>query len=795
LAADPAQWPALRGPVVWLVPPSSNRSTRQQIVEELFTKLPEGDQLCCVAGDHGEAMLTDLLVRHFEPGAEPMGGVVVGTRRAAPRSKAVLIHPPIVAPVPIELVSVQPTALLRLASHLKAQGVHVRLYDMAPRFTDEEARRLCFPDTARQFVVELGMKPRRTLRCGNFANERRTTPCYLFGVDPAALAAELADWHFIDEIYISSLFTYHYEGTHEVVRLLRAERPEITIHLGGVYPTLCPDHARTSGAHHVHVGPYPDIDFGRLDFSLYDVAPRFAVMKLTRGCPQRCSYCAVHLLEGHHPRTRDAADAIDEMVHLQRQYGVRRFVFWESNLLAERGYFESVLRRVRDAGLDIEFLVPEGLEPRLVTDELVELMVETGFCDVFCLPLEAADQGVLGRRFGKPSSLDQLVKASQGLHERAIPVLWFVLIGFAGHTLQAAIRSILFAWRHKAFCKLMFFTPIPGTEEFERARELIADRDLAELAPFCYPLASAELTTREMEELCRLFDGTRYDYRQIVSAEGCVRTEQGGVARRYDLRQEPPPSLARGELAETSAYLELRKEYFLLEAAELGNSKMLLYYDVPERAWFEDFAGVLIGRELNPTDFDFQGATQLAAAVRRTGRSLGVMLPPTQGELRRSWTRLVTAWAADGPLSVLVSDPDALSWLTDLKQRLGTVDVLPGRLLPFRLLRRDSGQLQWDRSCFAALQARFRDRWVADEFALAHGTGEPIPVAVHVPTSVIELSRSADPGSNQVIRLQNDKSAEVEFLRGRGRYRAGAELDYFAGHSSVDMFYEYTIPR
>ena len=96
--------------------------------------------------------------------------------------------------------------------------------------------------------------------------------------------------------------TYWYPGTVEVIKSIRKIAPKTKIAIGGIYATLCPDHAVTLGA---------DLCVSGLDLSplckLLAIEPDLkqtpfwegypvlsaGVIKLTEGCPNKCTYCSV----------------------------------------------------------------------------------------------------------------------------------------------------------------------------------------------------------------------------------------------------------------------------------------------------------------------------------------------------------------------------------------------------------------------------------------------------------------------------------------------------------------------
>ena len=96
------------------------------------------------------------------------------------------------------------------------------------------------------------------------------------------------------EIWISAVMTYWWEAVRDLIARLRmrlGNRPRII--LGGIYPTLTPEHA----ANHtkpdiVVVGEVEEANDLWTDLSLYEIPPDYAILTPSRGCPFNCAYCA-----------------------------------------------------------------------------------------------------------------------------------------------------------------------------------------------------------------------------------------------------------------------------------------------------------------------------------------------------------------------------------------------------------------------------------------------------------------------------------------------------------------------
>lgn len=115
-----------------------------------------------------------------------------------------------------------------------------------------------------------------------------------FGPARGEIAAKLARMEEPDVILVTSVMTYWYLGVKWIIELLREIFPHGAIVLGGVYASLCPEHASRLGADYVVRGraepaaPYPAMD-------LYG-AINYGVSMTSFGCPFSCGYCASGIL-------------------------------------------------------------------------------------------------------------------------------------------------------------------------------------------------------------------------------------------------------------------------------------------------------------------------------------------------------------------------------------------------------------------------------------------------------------------------------------------------------------------
>jgi len=275
-----------------------------------------------------------------------------------------------------------------------------------------------------------------------------------------------------DVALIQTTMTYWYPGVQEVIEDLRELAPRAKIVLGGIYASLCPDHALSLGAHLVvekdnlkplwnllgtprSAPPYRDVSMGTV-----------AAMKLTEGCPFRCTYCSVPLLQPQFA-TRPVEECLQEARRLAAS-GVQNVAFYDDSLLFRPEqvlvpFLEGVIRE----HLPLSFHTPNALNVRFLTPELASLMVQAGFRSFF-LGFESVFPEWL-RKTGDKSSAEEFAAAVAALRQAgAESAVAYVIIGHPDAGEEAIESSMRFAHEHGARVYLSEFAPIPGTIDGQR---------------------------------------------------------------------------------------------------------------------------------------------------------------------------------------------------------------------------------------------------------------------------------------------------------------------------------------
>lgn len=115
-----------------------------------------------------------------------------------------------------------------------------------------------------------------------------------------------------------------------------------------------------------------EIDRLQPDYSIYPlIPPDTAYGLLTRGCPNKCSWCVVPRKEGDIRPYMDVDDIAIE--------GRKKLVLMDNNILAAGDYATEQLRKIIHRGYRIDF--NQALDARLVTDEFARLLAQVKWID------------------------------------------------------------------------------------------------------------------------------------------------------------------------------------------------------------------------------------------------------------------------------------------------------------------------------------------------------------------------------------------------------------------------------
>ncbi len=286
-----------------------------------------------------------------------------------------------------------------------------------------------------------------------------------------------------DIIFVTSTMTYWYLGVFEVIRILKEKYPRTKIILGGIYATLCREHAeKYSGADMVLTGPaeenLPDLlrtlgythrttrngDKTAPDFSLYRKL-NYGVILTSRGCPFNCTYCATKTLCPTF-QTVPNDQIIEQLEYLSAK--TKNIAFFDDALLYNK-HLTELLEDIMTKRHELNFHTSNGLHCRYMNEEIAQLMYNAGFKTMY-LSLETTNP-VVQKRTGNKVNTEEFIHAVKTLTKIGFTpdaIHTYIMFGMPGQHHEEIIDSIKLCHSFGIHPHLCEFSPIPHTEEFEK---------------------------------------------------------------------------------------------------------------------------------------------------------------------------------------------------------------------------------------------------------------------------------------------------------------------------------------
>ena len=375
----------------------------------------------------------------------------------------------------------KPWGLIRIFSRLKAIGEDVRFIDLMYQHQRGTSGTVGLKRDGRAHYGK-----NRIPMPGPYVGMGIPRHFYRFGIEKTAARALLEDVHVPELILVTSGMTYWYRGIQSTIRFMNELYPGVPVMLGGIYATLCAEHAaRHSGADRIYAGRDPakiasliGEYTGRTisvktgpgsfpDLSMYENM-KYAPLKMNSGCPCHCPYCASSVLE---PVFAPGPD-YDVYGYFEEQYGrgIRDFSFIDDALLVNReDVLFPFLEWVAKKGLRVRFHTPNAVHVDLFDDSCAALMKRAGDWTLR-FGFESLD-----RRLEDKTDAESLERACGLLKKHGFDpdrVRIYLIAGLPGQDAAEVEESIRFVKSKGLRPVPNEYSPVPGSELFEKAAEL-----------------------------------------------------------------------------------------------------------------------------------------------------------------------------------------------------------------------------------------------------------------------------------------------------------------------------------
>lgn len=304
-----------------------------------------------------------------------------------------------------------------------------------------------------------------------------------------------------DLVLLTCTMTYWYPGVRHVIEIIKERLGDVPVVLGGVYPTLLPEHAeKETGADIIIQGPgekkilpllralfgdrfSPSLRFdhlGDLPFPAYHLLRNKDSLPIltSRGCPFDCSFCAGPVL---YPRftQRNPGSVTEEILHMVSTYQTKNIAFYDDALLVnKKNHIHPILKELIEKNIRASFHTPNGLHIKDIDRTTAGLFKETNFQSLF-LSQETFDPDIIKNSCPKvgPGDLEKAVENLERVGYLKKDINVYLLTGLPGQKFPSVKESIEQVIKMGLRPRLAYFSPVPHTADWNK---LVSEKKLSE---------------------------------------------------------------------------------------------------------------------------------------------------------------------------------------------------------------------------------------------------------------------------------------------------------------------------
>ena len=334
-----------------------------------------------------------------------------------------------------------------------------------------------------------------------------------------------------DAVLITSGLTYHYKGVQKTISLVKKVYGSIPVILGGIYVTLCYEHAlKYSGADYVIKGPgekqIQDLLIDKLNFKIKRIAVdninqvpepdisfyfqrgdtmHYAPLMLNRGCPMQCTYCASRLLS---PFSQKSPEIVFKTICNYISKGVRNFLFYDDALLIKaQSRLDVILQKIKNLRIRATFTTPNSIHARYMTKRRAQLMKDTGFR---FLKLSLETTNLKRMKESNKISIKEFLTACDyfkdaGFNSKHLSV--YYMVGQPGQDIEDMVDTMIIIYKQGIPAIPLLYSPIPGTVDYinavkngiipENMDPLLTNRE-------CFLFSQDDYTRQQVKRVVRL---------------------------------------------------------------------------------------------------------------------------------------------------------------------------------------------------------------------------------------------------------------------------------------------------
>lgn len=187
-----------------------------------------------------------------------------------------------------------------------------------------------------------------------------------------------------------------------------------------------------------------------------------------RGCPFNCAYCSTKLFWNRRFRVKSPKRIVDEMIGINKEYGIKKFVFEHDLFTANKKNVLEFCRLLKDSGLKVRWTCSSRIDT--IDEEMIDAMVSAGCTEIY-FGIETGSPR-MQEIVHKKINISDVIRICKYITVKKIKPNTSFMYGFPEETrndLEQTMQLVmeLFKIGVRAF-QFHLCTILPGTEYFEK---------------------------------------------------------------------------------------------------------------------------------------------------------------------------------------------------------------------------------------------------------------------------------------------------------------------------------------
>jgi len=191
---------------------------------------------------------------------------------------------------------------------------------------------------------------------------------------------------------------------------------------------------------------------------------RIASLVSSRGCPFRCSFCAMHTVHGRKVHSVDVSKFLEEVRFLHNEYDINVIAIEDDTFNFNKKRAIEILEGINKISNKIEVEIPSGFALQLMDEELIATLRDCGV-KWQQIAIESANKEILDNVIHKPLKIEKATEIIDLLQKYDIYVRAFFMLGFPTETKEQMEETIQFMLDNKInWNGIGMLKPISGSD-------------------------------------------------------------------------------------------------------------------------------------------------------------------------------------------------------------------------------------------------------------------------------------------------------------------------------------------